>query len=536
MTIAGQQLQEWLNARENEHLEFKEAKNNFHFEKLVKYCAALANEGGGSIVLGVGDTLPRKVVGSQVFTDLERTKAGLIEKLRLRIEATEIAHPDGRVLVFTAPARPIGVPVAVDGAYWMRAGEDLAAMTPDMLRRIFDEAGPDFSAEICPRATLTDLDPAAIEDLRKRWREESGNDALLTALPEQLLEDADLISSDGVTYAALILLGKAKSLSKYLAQAEVIFEYRSTEAPGPANQRDEYRQGFLSFFDKLWQTINLRNDKQHYQEGFVMHHIDTFREGSVREAILNAVSHRDYRHPGSVFVRQYPRRLEIVSPGGLPTGITPDNMIDKQFPRNRRIAESLLRCGLVERSGQGANRMLVESVRDSKALPDYSRSDEHEVFLRLHGDVQDANFVLFLERVESQRSSPFSSHEFLALDLVRRGVSLPVELGKVGQALRKAGLIEPQGHGRGSRFVLNPKLYDTSSQSQLVDRDAAKAVILKYLEEHHTEGSTMSELLEQFPSLSRDQLKALLKELKTETKAHTVGRTKGGRWYPGKAP
>ena len=72
-----------------------------------------------------------------------------------------------------------------------------------------------------------------------------------------------------------------------------------------------------------------------------MHHIDTFREGSVREAILNAVSHRDYRHPGSVFVRQYPRRLEIVSPGGLPSGITPENIIDKQFPRNRRIAESL---------------------------------------------------------------------------------------------------------------------------------------------------------------------------------------------------
>ena len=67
----------------------------------------------------MSDTVPRKVVGSQVFTNLERTKAGLIEKLRLRIEAQEIAHADGRVLVFTAPARPIGVPVAVDGAYRM---------------------------------------------------------------------------------------------------------------------------------------------------------------------------------------------------------------------------------------------------------------------------------------------------------------------------------------------------------------------------------------------------------------------------------
>jgi hypothetical protein len=152
----------------------------------------------------VTDKRPRRVVGSTAFGELERTKAGLIDKLRLRIEAEEIAHPNGRVLVFTAPSRPIGMPVAVEGAYWMRAGEELAPMTPDMLRRIFEESGPDFSAEICPKATFADLDPVAIEDFRNRWRDESGNDALRDASCEQLLADADLVTSEGVTYAALI--------------------------------------------------------------------------------------------------------------------------------------------------------------------------------------------------------------------------------------------------------------------------------------------------------------------------------------------
>ena len=166
-----------MDAEEGEHLEFKEAKSNFHFEKLVKYCTALANEGGGRFILGVTDKRPRRVVGSQAFTDLPRTKAGLIERSRLRIEAEELAHPDGRVVVVTVPSRPLGVPIAMESAYWMRSGEDLAFMTPDMLRRIFDEAGPDFSAEICPKATLADLDPAAIEAFRNRWREASGNEA-----------------------------------------------------------------------------------------------------------------------------------------------------------------------------------------------------------------------------------------------------------------------------------------------------------------------------------------------------------------------
>jgi ATP-dependent DNA helicase RecG len=162
MNVTVEQIDSWLGDRENEHLEFKEAKTNFHFEKLVKYCAALANEGGGSIVLGVTNGIPRQVVGTTAFKDLERTKAGLIEKLRLRIDGEELSCSGGRVIVFTAPPRPIGAPIPVDGAYWMRAGEDLVPMTPDMLRRIFDETGPDFSAEVCPQARLTDLAPQGI--------------------------------------------------------------------------------------------------------------------------------------------------------------------------------------------------------------------------------------------------------------------------------------------------------------------------------------------------------------------------------------
>ena len=160
-------LRKLLAARENERLEFKEARNNFHFDKLVKYCAALANEGGGSIVLGVGDKRPRRIVGSHAFADIERTKAGLLERLRFRVEVEEITAAEGRVLVFDVPSRPLGIPVGVDGAYWMRAGEDLVAMTPDVLRRIFNETRPDFSAEICGRATVDDLDPEAVHQFRK---------------------------------------------------------------------------------------------------------------------------------------------------------------------------------------------------------------------------------------------------------------------------------------------------------------------------------------------------------------------------------
>jgi len=306
MSTVLDKLREWMEGKEDEHLEFKEAKNRFDFEELVKYCAAIANEGGGKLILGVTNKRPRRVVDCRAFESLERTKAGLTERLHLRFEIDEIEHPDGRVLVFHVPSRPIGMPIQYRGSYWMRAGEGLVPMTPDRLKRIFDEAGPDFSAEICAHAALSDIDPTAIQRFRAMWQRKSGNEALDKVTDERLLADAELVVDGRLTYAALILLGTRQALGKYLAQAEVIFEYRSSEASIPSQQRKEYRQGFFLFDEDLWNTINLRNDIQHYQDGLFIWDISTFNEMVIREAILNAVSHRDYRLGGSIFVRQFP--------------------------------------------------------------------------------------------------------------------------------------------------------------------------------------------------------------------------------------
>lgn len=536
MTVTLQQLQHWLTSREDEHLEFKEAKQNFHFDKLVKYCAALANEGGGSIVLGVTDKRPRKVVGSNVFNDLERTKAGLVERLRLRIDAQELAHADGRVVVFTAPSRPIGVPIAVEGAYWMRAGEDLAPMTPDMLRRIFDEAGPDFSAEVCREATLADLDPAAITAFRTRWARHSGSKGLAKRPVEALLQDAELVLPAGLTYAALILLGTRAALGRFLAQAEVIFEYRANARPGPANQREEFRQGFFLFYDRVWELVNLRNDVQHFQERFVMHPVPTFSEVAVREALLNAVSHRDYRHAGSVFVRQYSRHIEIVSPGGFPPGITPDNILDQQLPRNRRIAETFARCGLVERSGQGADRIVEECVRHGKRLPDYSRSDDNQVWLTLDGEILDENFLKYLERVGEETLDTLDPHDFLVLSAVAEGKRLSADLRRHVPALVEKGLLERIGRGKP---ILAPKLYQPESEAAVAARhrdsvrEQSKAGLLRHITSNRKTGSSLKELMAVVPDLTRNQVQDLLKELRREGKTHPVGATRSARWYPG---
>lgn len=531
-----QQVEAWLAAEEDENLEFKEAKTNFHFDKLVKYCAALANEGGGSIVLGVSDRMPRRVVGTSAFADLERTKAGLVERLRLRIEGEAVAHPSGRVLVFTAPSRPIGNPIAVDGAYWMRAGEDLVPMTPDLLQQIFAEAGPDFSAEVCKKATLADLDPEAIELFRARWHRRSPDAAILDRSPEQLLRDAELVVPEGVTFAALVLLGTHQGLGRHLAQAETIFEYRSSEAAGPANQREEFRRGFLLWHDRLWSLIDLRNDKQHYQDGLFMVAVPTFNQGAVREAVLNAIAHRDYRSGGSIFVRQFARRLEVVSPGGFPKGIDPENMVDRQLPRNRRIADALARCGLVERAGQGANRMFETCIREGKPLPDFTHTDAWQVSVTLHGQIGDPAFVTFLERIGKETQESFGLFDFLVFDLVHREQPIPGHLAPTFVRLRELGMVETIGRGRGVRPLLARRFYASIgkpgayTRRRGLDDAASKELLVHHLRDCRALGAPIAELQEVLPAASRDQLKRMLQELKRERRIVLLGTGRHARW------
>ncbi len=188
---------------------------------------------------------------------------------------------------------------------------------------------------------------------------------------------------------------------------------------------------------------------------------------------------------GSIFVRQYPKRLEIVSPGGFPPGITAENLLWKQAPRNRRVAEVMGRCDLVERSGQGADLMFSTCIRESKALPDFSASDDYEVSLVLSGEVQDEQFLRFLERVGAETLASFNSGDFLLLDAIHRELPVPNRLRGRLPKLLELGIIERLAHGRS--YLLSQRFYQLAGRSGAytrrkgLDKETNKELLLKHI-------------------------------------------------------
>ena len=536
MSITLEQLEILLNTDEDENLEFKQAKADYDFEKLVKYCVALANEGGGKVILGVTDKKPRKIVGTQAFREPNKTRTVLFERLHIRIEISEVNHPDGRVLIIDVPQRPLGRAIECEGQFLMRAGDSLRPMTIEQIKKILDEDMTDYSAQICEEASLVDLDPDAIKRFKNLWISKSRNDLLGGLSDAQLLTDAELIIEGKITIAALILFGTREGIGKYISHAEVIFEYRNDEASIAYNQREEYRKGFFLFFDKLWETINLRNDLHQYQDGLFQKSIPTLNESVVREAVLNAISHRDYRLQGSITIRQVPKRLEVVSPGGFPAGITIENILYHQVPRNRRIAEAFQKCGLVERSGQGVDRMFRESIREGKPIPDFSRSDDYHVWVDISGDIQDVRFLRFLEEVGKETLASFTTEDFILLEAIHREENIPDRIKARIPYLKEKKIIEVVSRGRGTRYILSRSLYKylekPGSYTRLkgLNRETNKALIEKHVKENP--GCKFWELRQVLPDLSKDQIKKIMQSLKREGKIRVEGMKRAAVWFP----
>ena len=159
--------------------------------------------------------------------------------------------------------------------------------------------------------------------------------------PERL-SDAELLIGGRPTFAAFILFGTPAAVGRHLSQGETIFEYRMSEASIRHIEREEFRAGFFLWHDRIWELINRRNEILSYQDGLFRWDIPSLDEETVREGLMNAVAHREYRLPGSIMIRHWPGRLDIVSPGGFPDGVTSETILSKPSQSENRGSAATL--------------------------------------------------------------------------------------------------------------------------------------------------------------------------------------------------
>lgn len=413
------------------------------------------------------DAYPHKVVGTkQNEGKLGELESNIYRDTQIRPFIYELyedeANQKGRVLVIEIPPRPVGKLFRFEDVPLMRVGEELKPMSDEMIFSILQEQEPDFSAGICEGVTIEDLDEEAIRIMKQKYATKQKNPSFMALSKEQVLSDLNLTKEGKITNAALILVGKQEVLKERLPQASIILEYRKSESLVPYTNRQVYEQPFYKMIDLLWHDIDLRNDKIDVNENSYIFNIPYFNEDVIREAINNAIAHRDYRRSSETVIKQYPQKMIIMNIGGFPLGVTIENILRVQStPRNRLLADVLAKTGIVERSGQGVDKIYKNTLSEGKDEPDYSHSDPFRVELHLSAVIKDKAFAIFLE--SEQRDLPeeerLSVFEVMALNQIRMEKSEDVEKSII-KGLLERGLIEKRGKTSGTYYILSKNYYE----------------------------------------------------------------------------
>lgn len=416
----------------------------------------------------------------------------------------------------------------------MRVGEELKPMDDKTFISIIQEQEPDFSEHICEGVTLDDLDKDAIKVMKEKYAEKQKNPSFVSLSDAQALSDLRLIIGDKITNAAVLLVGKKDIIDRMYPQAKVMLEYRNTESQIHFDSRKTFGQPFFLLIDELWEEINRRNGSIPVRKGPYIFDIPFFNEDVIREVVNNAFSHRDYRFGSEIIIKQYPLKFTIINGGGLPIGVSVDNLLTTpSTPRNRLIADVLSKTGIVERSGQGIDKIFLYTLSEGKPKPDYSQTDDFNVAATLSASVKDKGFALYVQSIQENLpdDNKLTVFDVLALCEIRDGARQPSDK-EITLKLEKLGFIEKHGKTNAQYYILPRKYYelngDLAAYSLKTDWDINQvwAVISPFLMKYgKAKRSDINTIIGNH--LSDKQLRNFIEELKRLGKL----RAEGGRGY-----
>ena len=365
-------MQQWLKHGPGQTVEFMPEPDA---DALAEVLVAFANADGGTVVLGLDARgRPAAMVMAGEVEDILRMALGRTRPI-VRTEWSTEQTEQGPITTIHVP-RSTELHSLDDGRVLIRSGTENKPLSGDAIRQLAaTKSSGDFEAETVPGATLSDLDPDIIAAYREHWEEKQRRTWL--GSEEDLLRAAGALTEDNeVTVAGLLLFGKDPQF--FLPQAELDFvRFQGTDPRGPEGlpgygRREKVRGPLPRLLERAWEVVQQEMRVEAVVRGLRREERLEYPPFAVREALVNAVAHRDYRLTGRrIEVRMFDDRLEVTSPGGLPGYITLDNIVDEHFSRNPRIVNGLYHWGYIEELGLGIDRMIEDMLAAGHPKPEF---------------------------------------------------------------------------------------------------------------------------------------------------------------------
>ncbi|KGR78975.1 hypothetical protein CD29_08130 [Ureibacillus manganicus DSM 26584] len=537
-----------IKAGETNTVEFKSwiktPKFKEMIELLVKEAVGFANTKGGTILVGVEDD--GEITGCSKFDTqniIEAIYDKTIPKLFTDIEVIEL---EGKEILCITVDKSTEIISTSNGITYRRLGKNTKPYYPSEYssNKIEGYKG-DFSAKVIGNSSEDDIDFLEVENLKRKLQSREKDSTLYNLDDLSFLKDIELIkiidNEVKLTVAGVLFVGTETAIAKYMPQAEIlVLTYK--EGKTEYHKRLDLKIPLVRAIDRIQQLFEDQNSIENVQVGLFKLEVQDYPINVFQEALLNAMTHRDYENTSSIIIKFYPTEIVIENPGSFPEGIDSKNIISHpSTPRNKLIAEIFQKLKYVQRSGQGVDIMFKDMLALGKSAPDYTLYN-NAVKLILRSSLEDVEFLKFITK-EEERIGEFTVQEICILKYVKeyKTISLPkaaevAQINKQSVASVLSNLSQKKNilqREKRNSYMFTHRVYaEFDDQIEYIkDKDfdeiQAEVMIIDYLKKNGTITRADVEVLCGF---SNTTSKRVLRKLRSENKIELVGKSTASKY------
>lgn len=469
--------------------------------ELAKDCIAFANATGGQLLLGIEDGADQPPAEQRIPAELPDTlRRKLAERtVNVTVLPDVVTAANGGQFIALRIPRSLAVASTTDGRYCLRVSDQSRPVTgDDVLRLASERAALPWETQTTLQLPRAEADPAQTQALLQALR---ASDRVKPSVKEksddELLDHYQLAQGPWLTHLGVLCIGRQQQRAQLLS-APVIQFIKFDELGQKVNKLvwDDHTLSPMALIEAVWAEVPDFRERYEVPDGLYRQHVPAFDEVVVRELLVNALVHRPYTQRGDIFLNLHPDRLEVVNPGPLPLGVTPQNVLHTTVRRNEHLARLFHDLKLMEREGSGFDKVFEVLLSQGRPAPELIETHDR-VQVTIRRRIMAPKVIDFIAKAD--QAYPLTQRERITLGLLAqheamtaRELGAALELPTVDalspwlRRLLEWQLVRSAGRTQATRYFIAPEL--------LQALDFRATTTLKRIEPHRLAALVLEDL------------------------------------------
>ena len=495
------------------------------WKELAKDCVCFANSYGGKINIGIEDDEEEPNENQIVDTKLIEAIQKRISSLTINVGIAPIIRTSsngGEYIELSVLRNSQSIASTTDGKYYMRVSDDCKPVLPDDIERLFSEKSAFvWEDKTVRKISLSECDVSKLNQFLKDIRASERISQFIKELSDEEIVDHYFLTKNGVlTNLGILWIGKRKDRAViHYPPAVQFIKYDVEERKVFKKVWDDFSQNPKELMNDILTQIPDWNEFVEVSDGIFRKNIYNYPPEVIRELVANAFAHRNYSMRGDIFINLYNDRLEIHSPGLLPLGVTPENILTKSVQRNPLLSKLFYDLKFMEKEGSGYDKVYELLLGNGKEVPTVFEGDDR-VVVTIKKQIISNEVLRLMDKASKELQ--LRQRELIALGLIAQsdGVSA-LDLSTKLNVLKQNGLqnwlgrlldfelIRSKGKTKGTFYYVNPEFLRNS--------DFIEKTNLKRIEPHRLQ-ELIYEDLKNYPKSAISELnKRTGEEIKQRT-------------------